>query len=249
MHVDTKNDSGVSACCDCDRTACTHAAAQRGTYVYRCHAGLTEAVTSLYVGDILVGYLLFGHLFAYPSFEEGWNTVRNACEKYGGDLEELKQCCRQLEEIREDYILAASRILQAVASFLVMERMAVLQTDSLSAQLDAYLSEHFAEKLDIPKLCSLLQIGRSQLYQLSKRMYGCGLLCHVRKLRLKQACLLLADHSELSIAEIALACGFRDYNYFIATFSREVGKPPRAYRESMQGALRGGMDGGALVSS
>ena len=62
---------GSKACLQCDREACGRAAALKDTYIYRCHAGLTEAVTPLYLGDILIGYLLFGHIFAYNSFEEG----------------------------------------------------------------------------------------------------------------------------------------------------------------------------------
>ena len=40
---------GFDACMACDREACRKAANKRGTYIYRCHAGLTEAVTPLYV--------------------------------------------------------------------------------------------------------------------------------------------------------------------------------------------------------
>ena len=55
---------GMEACMACDRQACEAAAQKHGTYIYRCHAGLTEAVTPLYVREVLVGYLLFGHAFS-----------------------------------------------------------------------------------------------------------------------------------------------------------------------------------------
>ena len=54
---------GLKACMDCDRLACRTAAEKKRTDVYRCHAGLAEAVTPLYEGDILIGFLLFGHVF------------------------------------------------------------------------------------------------------------------------------------------------------------------------------------------
>ena len=40
----------------------------------------------------------------------------------------------------------------------------------------------------------------------------------------------LAGGLSLSISQIAEACGFSDYNYFIAVFSRLTGMPPRKYR-------------------
>ena len=49
---------GYDACMVCDREACRTAAKKHRTHIYRCHAGMTEAVTPLYVGDVLVGYLL-----------------------------------------------------------------------------------------------------------------------------------------------------------------------------------------------
>ena len=52
-------ETGKYACAQCDKAACDRAAKERKTQIYRCHAGLTEAVTPLIVHDVLVGYLLF----------------------------------------------------------------------------------------------------------------------------------------------------------------------------------------------
>lgn len=226
-----KTPQGASACRRCDKEGCAHAAVSQDTYVYRCHAGLTEAVTPLYTGDVLIGYLLFGHLFAYSSFEEGWNCIRDACVGYGVDLTELEAFCRTAKLVDENTIKAASRILRAVASYLVLERMVSLQEESIHAKLDQYLSSHFTEKLDILKLCSLLGVGRSQLYKISRQLYGGGLLQHIKKLRFEKAKQLLVNHPEMSIGEIAAACGFDDYNYFISSFSKAVGTSPRVYRQ------------------
>ena len=82
---------GFDACMACDRTACQKAAKKHNTYIYRCHAGLTEAVTPLYVGAVLVGYLLFGHVFSYPSHEEGWAVIEKRCEPYHVNTRMLKE--------------------------------------------------------------------------------------------------------------------------------------------------------------
>ncbi|MBO4979538.1 MAG: PocR ligand-binding domain-containing protein, partial [Clostridia bacterium] len=60
-------EEGRKACAKCDADACAYAARQNKTHIYRCHAGLTEAIMPLHVGKVLVGYLLFGHVFAYDS--------------------------------------------------------------------------------------------------------------------------------------------------------------------------------------
>lgn len=222
---------GLAACARCDRTACTTAVNRNKTYIYRCHAGLTEAVTPLFVGRVLVGYLIFGHAFAYNSVDEGWDVIQKCCEKYPVDLLKLKASCEACPHLSEEYIQSAARILHATASYLVLERMATLQEDSVAARLDDYLSKHFTEDITTHSLCQTLDIGRSRLYTLSKQLYGCGILQQIIKLRMEQAKHLLIDYPEMSIAQIAAECGYPDYNYFIAVFSRTVGQAPNAFRK------------------
>lgn len=221
---------GRSACAQCDRKACTVAASQNRTHIYRCHAGLTEAVTPLYVGKVLVGYLLFGHVFCYNSMEEGWQHIARSCDGLPVDMDALKNACSSCTQVSREYIRSAARILHATASHLVLERMATLQEDSTAARLDAYLSNHYTQTLTPQILCRELGIGRSKLYRLSDQIYGCGISQQIRKLRMERARQLLQDRPEMSIAEIAEDCGYADYNYFISVFSQTTGQSPGSYR-------------------
>lgn len=223
--------AGRNACTECDHAACRIAAKKRSAvHVYRCHAGLTEAITPLYVGDVLVGYLLFGHVFSYASHEEGWRVMEKSCESLPLDMERLRKYVFEAESIGEDYVRSAARILHSVASYLIMQRMAALRGDVLAVKLDSYVSRHFTEKLTAVELCRALQIGKTQLYKLSKQLYGCGISKHIRDLRIDLATKLLSEHKEYSISDICERCGFGDYNYFIAVFSRETGKTPGSFR-------------------
>lgn len=221
---------GRAACAACDRDACAVAARENRTHIYRCHAGLTEAVTPLYVGKVLVGYLLFGHVFCYNDPKEGWNTISRCCGQYPVDMAELKAASTLCTQVSRDYIRSAARILHATAAHLVQERMATLQEDSIASRLDAYLSSHFRETITPQLLCQELKLGRSKLYKLSQQLYGCGIQQQVRKLRMELAGQLLLDYPQMSIARIAEDCGYTDYNYFITVFSQYIGQSPGAYR-------------------
>lgn len=222
---------GFDACMACDREACQRAAKKHSTHIYRCHAGLTEAVTPLYVGDVLVGYLLFGHVFSYPSHEEGWTVIEKRCENYHVNDRMLKEAIFSADIIEETYIRSAAQILHAVASYLILERMATLKEDLLAVRLDAYLSAHYTEKLNAPRIAEYLGIGKTQLYELSQQLYGCGVAEKSRRLRMEKAKELLSGKEELPLSEVAALCGFHDYNYFITVFSREVGLSPAAWRK------------------
>lgn len=225
-------EAGRAGCNACDQKACRIASQRTSAYIYRCHAGLTEAIMPLYAGKALVGYLLFGHIFSYDSFEEGWRILEKACAAYPVDRKQLKAAYQELPRISESYIKAAARVLHATASYLVLERMATLQEDSAAAQLDTYLSCHFTEPITSQSLCHALNIGRTSLYKLSHELYGCGISQQVTRLRMEKAKQLLQDDPEMSITQIAAECGYGDYNYFIAVFSRTVGRSPNKFRHN-----------------
>ena len=223
--------SGFYACRQCDRDASKRAAQMRTTYIYRCHAGLTEAVTPLYVGEVLVGYLFFGHAFSYDDQESGIHTIEQRCRPLRIDGRRLRETLLSACPIDESTILSASHILHAVASYLIMERMACLQEDKPAARLDAYLSAHFTEELNAASICEEMNIGKTQLYKLSGQLYGRGVAEHIRKLRMDLAKRLLTGSPHMPIAEVCERCGYHDYNYFISAFSRETGQTPGVYRK------------------
>lgn len=223
-------EAGRYACAQCDKAACERAGKERKTQIYRCHAGLTEAVTPLIVQDVLVGYLLFGHVYAYPDRESGWAEIQRCCKALPLDLEQLKAACLECPQVEPEYVRSATQILLAVASYLVMERMATLQTDQLAVRIDEYLSAHFTQRMRASDLCQQFQIGKTQLYKLSQQLYGCGISEHIRNLKIKMAKKLLEERPELSLAEIAVQCGYHDYNYFIHVFTQVTGTSPGAFR-------------------
>lgn len=222
---------GIRACHACDRSACAAASRRSSAYIYRCHAGLTEAIMPLWVGNALVGYLMFGHVFAYENEEAGWEVIQKCCESYPVDKEKLRAALSGCPHVSDEYILSAAHILHATASFLVMQQMAALKEDSLAARMDAFLNAHFCEDITAATVCQQLGIGRSRVYKLSNQLYGCGISEHIRSLRIQKAKSLLADHPQMRIADIATECGFSDYNYFIAVFSSQVGISPGVYRK------------------
>ncbi|MBO5069233.1 MAG: PocR ligand-binding domain-containing protein [Roseburia sp.] len=223
---------GEKECQLCDANACAIAARRHSPYTYRCHAGLTESIAPLYLGNVVIGYLLFGHVFSYPSYEEGWTQIQQLCENYAIDMDALKDACLERPIISADYITSASHILEAVASYLCLERMVALKQQELPVQIDEYISSHFTENINALSICTRFNIGKTQLYEIAKQSYGIGIAEHIRNLRIEKAKTLLLECPDLSIAEVASKCGFSDYNYFITVFKRLTGMPPKIYQKN-----------------
>ncbi len=219
-------------CHACDQRACEYAAAHHSVYTYQCHAGLTETVAPITMSGLVIGYLVFGHVFTYPSHEEGWRVIRRCCEPYEVDSVQLKEACWERPVTTMDFVYSAAHLLQAVSSYLCMERMVSLRREELPLQIDHYLTEHFAEDLMPEEICAHFGISRTHLYEITRQNYGCGLASHLRRLRIEEAKRLLTEEPDLPIAEIAGRCGFADYNYFIVVFKRLAGMPPLRYRKT-----------------
>lgn len=249
------NQDAEKACRACDRAACLKASALRRPYVYRCHAGLTEAVAPVYMGNLPVAYLMFGHLLAGEpaedplagesseaagetpagessgTAEETRAGVIRSCAKYGLDPGTMKELLSLLPLTDEETILAASRILMAVTSWLCIDQMISLRRQELPVQLDDYIEKNLDRPLDTELLCAHFHIGKTALYKISREYYGEGIAEHIRRRRIERARRLLTENENLSIREISEQCGFTDYNYFITVFKKYCGESPARYRK------------------
>ncbi|MBQ6384091.1 MAG: PocR ligand-binding domain-containing protein [Clostridia bacterium] len=219
-----------TACRACDSRACQQARKQRKAFIYRCHVGLTEAIAPVILENEVIAFLSFGHQFAFRDQEEGRREIIARCAGFDLDHTALCNLISEMHVVDETYILSGVHIMEAVASYLCMERMISLQTYSLQAEIDAFITQHFTEDISVETLCRHFAISRTALYEFARQNYGTGIAQHIRDMRIRYAQNLLAADPDLSISRIAEKCGFRDYNYFITVFSRETGVPPRKYR-------------------
>lgn len=147
-------------------------------------------------------------------------------------MEQLKTASLESPLISENHIESASHILQAVASYLCLERMAIFGQKELPTLIDDYLMKHFTEEIDVQSICEYFKIGKTTLYEIANQNYGIGIAAHIRNLRIEKAKTLLTSQPEMHISEIASECGFNDYNYFITIFKRLTGVPPKQYRHA-----------------
>lgn len=223
-------------CARCDREACQTAAKRHGIYIYQCHAGLREAIMPIYLGNLAIGYLFFGHVFAYGSYEEGWNVIEEKCADYQIRISDLKTASLKQPLMTESYILSAANLMQTIAAYLCMERLATLRQENLPVQIDNYIQEHLTEEIDVMDICARFQIGKTRLYEIAKESYGIGIAEVIRIRRIEKAKSLLLSFPGLSISEVASSCGFHDYNYFITVFKKITGASPRQFGRTKEAA-------------
>jgi AraC-like DNA-binding protein len=224
------NQEAEKRCIQCDREACATVLKSHSSYIYKCHSGLTEAIAPVFLNNMIIGYLFFGQVFCYPTHEEGWRSIKECCKSYNIDMSLLEEVSLGLPIIPEEYIVSASNLLNAVAVYLGMEQMVIMQQQDLSVQIDDYINSHLTEPIGVKDICTRFHIGKTHLYEISQKIFGIGIIEHIRNLRIKKAKTLLLENPEIHVKEVCYSCGFDNYDYFITRFKRITGLSPTQFR-------------------
>lgn len=93
-----------------------------------------------------------------------------------------------------------------------------------------YIHVHYADDVSLGSLCELVHTNRTTLNRKFKEQTGTTAMEYLLRYRIKIACTTLS-HTNLSLAEIAEAIGFRYDTYFIRQFSAKMGMSPTEYRQ------------------
>lgn len=105
---------------------------------------------------------------------------------------------------------------------------------SLSAVV-SYIHEHLAQPLTSSDLAAAAGCSSDTLERRCRRIFGRSPRQLILTTRIDAARALIAEN-ELSLAEIAVACGYNDQAALNRTFTRVVGIPPGKYRRHLASA-------------
>ena len=94
----------------------------------------------------------------------------------------------------------------------------------------AKIERDYAEPLSIARLAESVCMSERHFRRQFEKLYQQTPKDYLQKLRLNAAAELLLQ-KELSVTEIALACGFSDCNYFSRAFRQNFGISPTEYRK------------------
>lgn len=95
-----------------------------------------------------------------------------------------------------------------------------------------YIHVNYSNDIFLDDLCELIHINRTTLNRKFKEQVGYTAMEYLLRHRIKIACDALS-HTNLSLAEIAEAVGFKYDTYFIRQFSAKIGRTPTEYRHSV----------------
>lgn len=210
-----------------DKTACLKCAKTNELVLYRCHAGLTEAVVPIHGREGVMGYVMFGQVLQR---EGGEQTKQQLKKRYAPPVfAESEQIIDQIPVKSARELSAAGTILQALTAYLLSNSWVTPVKEAFIDQLDRYIDANVSCEITVEDICAEFHIRRTRLYEAASSYLGCGIAQYIRSRRINCAQRLLTQ-TELTVAEIAFATGFADYNHFSRVFRQQCGMSARTYR-------------------
>jgi transcriptional regulator GlxA family with amidase domain len=93
------------------------------------------------------------------------------------------------------------------------------------------MEQNIEKPLTIPQISRSLDFSQRKLERLFKKYFSCSAVAFYRMVRLQEARVLLT-HTDMSVLDICIACGFASSSYFSKSYTNQFGVHPRDHRTS-----------------
>lgn len=213
---------GNAKCSASDRIGCVMCAETQGVTAYKCHVGLTEVVVPIRDENGICCYVMFGQIIPKESYENIKRRIKQQYPKYTEYIEKIQ--AKSQEELN-----AAATILQALTAYVLTNHWVTPEKSEFVRQLDSYIARNIQHTIIAEDICAQFHMGRTRLYNMAMSYLGCGLAEYIRKQRVRAAQQMLLQ-TDMSVADIAFAVGFSDYNHFSRVFKNVCGMSAREFR-------------------
>lgn len=215
-----RSDPKMNALCEkSDESAFLECVKKKDIHIYKCHAGLVEAVKPLIYEGRIIGYIMFGQITDIKD-----KAVLSDMVKYFGisDSSGIKYKSKK-------QIVAAGKLLEICTEYIMLKDMIAMENGQAIAIIKDYIKENLSSDLNVDEICAVSGVGRTKLYKMFKTECSMGISQYINEKRLLKAKKLLKV-TDKSVAEIASECGFYDYNYFSRVYKKRFGIAPRKNR-------------------
>lgn len=216
-------------CTESAASGCRLCKEQQSLRIYRCHAGLIEAVTPIRIGDIIVGYMMLGQVLEQGDLKGHASEIVDYAARYVGDVTASSAfshlACKSREEIE-----AAAKIMESCVCDLLMHQVIMEENGKLAFSMARYIAEHLSENLSVDRLCEIFGISRNTLYGIADTYWGMTVARYIKKKRIEKAAELIRNGDTMT--QVADRLGFCDYGYFGKVFKAVTGQTPSAVKKS-----------------
>ncbi len=145
--------------------------------------------------------------------------------KKNHDENSIEIILRKVTDIElQEYILKKFQLLHQTQRNILRQKYSAVVYDALAMIYDEY--KNFS--LSLSTIAAEIHVNPSYLSRIFKIEIGMGVVDFINQYRIKRSIDLLSQDN-MTCREIALSCGFENYNYFFKVFKRYTGTTPKEF--------------------
>lgn len=187
-------------------------------------------------------HALFSLEPAFRSLHNFKSRLQLSASQLVGINKIVRELTRETESRRPGYRVMAKGLFMQLA-VLLSRRYSDEPTDESIDLLRlgdaiAHIESHYGEKISLDELAEKAHLSKRHFLRVFHDCIGRPPIDHLMHVRTRKAAELLR-HTDRTITDIALECGFSDSNYFTRCFHRIMGETPRQYRRGQAAETRG----------
>ncbi len=224
---------------NCNKSNLIHfkeASKSTSTIFYGCHAGLMETITPIIYDGTVIAYMQTGQFRDEDNIYSSSKKLSEAAKIYGLPEKKLLKLYENLPIISKTKLRAQLNIMDVIIKSFWVNGLIYCNRSMLSVKIEQYITEHISEKIYISQLCDVFFLSKNSMYRLFKDEFNTTANEFILQKKLAYSQELLKTRTDLDITEIAAACGFSDYNYFIRVFRKRFSITPLQFRKTIAGA-------------
>jgi len=222
----------LPACRSQNLVMCHKCEKEQEPVVYRCHAGLYEAVTPITMGrdnKTIIGYAMIGQ-FRIKEKNDAKKNLSSFSENANPETAAvLKEAYLELPLYNEEASYNIIKFFSVLVNFIVKGEYLKVRELGLAEKVSRWLDDHIAEQITIDAVASAVYRSESNIYHSIKQRYGISFkqLYTIKRIQCFEQ--MIAVEPNLTISEAALKVGFEDPLYFSRIYKKNRHIPPSVF--------------------
>ena len=224
-------------CRNCDLRALEQVKTLKHTYVYKCHAGFTEAIIPILSHGELISVLMMGQISATKLKDSDFYRIVSQTKEIDPDLCDpimrkiLLTSFDGIKQMELKQFSAFAYLLEMCAQSIYDNRWIRCEEKTIIEDFKEFVKKNIYNDISISDAAQALKISRSHLSRIIQNEEKTNFTNYVldRKIEVAQK---LLETTTMSVKEIAAELKFNEPTYFMRVFKNKTGQTCSAYRKS-----------------
>lgn len=201
--------------------------------IYRCHAGMNEAIIPVFIEKRLVAYAVFGQ---FRMHEEIPDSILQEWTEKGMKKEDIIKAFLERPLYKEEKLEKILHIFQSAIEYIISTDRLKLKKPQLLEDTIDYINRNIARDISLAEVSSYLMKSESTISHKIKETFGISFKDLLIEKKLNHFEALVKNDPEMPIMEASIRVGYQDPLYFSRLYRKKRGISPSEFIKDIKKA-------------